>query len=307
MPKQYFKNGYVIILTLACFFFFSAPAHAGNASIFFKPVTQTIGVGDEFSVPLLLNTDGTMVNTIAGDLTFTDPTLSLTRVLTANSIVTSWIEAPTISGNGVTFSGIMPGGYDSVINPVGNTRNPGLILTLVFTAKSAGSATLAFSESHLYLNDGLGTETPAITLPYTLTIEKVGSGQKEEYNDILPPESFTPIVSSSPDLFEGAYALFFSTTDKGSGIDHYEVSEGKKEWVRTESPYELTDQTLRSRIRVKAVDLAGNYHIEQIGGALTFSYELLFIPLGILIILLIALHIFYKRRMKKLEERHSNE
>ncbi len=298
----------LFFIFIVAFFFVAVPfAYAGNASIFFKPVTQTIGVGDEFSVPLLLNTDGMMVNTIAGDLTFSDPTLSLTRVLTANSIVTSWIEAPTISGNGVTFSGIMPGGYDSVINPVGNTRNPGHILTLVFTAKSAGSATLAFSESHLYLNDGLGTETPAITLPYTLTIEKVGSGQKEEYNDTFPPEPFTPIVSSSPDLFDGAYALFFSTTDKGSGIDHYEVSEGKKEWVRTESPYELIDQTLRSRIRVKAVDLAGNYHIEQIGGALTFSYELLFIPLGILIILLIVLHIFYKRRMKKLEAQHLNE
>jgi hypothetical protein len=238
---------------------------------------------------------------------FSDPTLTLERVFSANSIVTSWIQSPVASGNSVIFSGIMPGGYESVVDPVTGAHMSGTVLTLVFKAHSPGSAVLSFSDSHVYLNDGLGTETGLTSLPYTFTIGPQGTGMKTGSADTTPPEAFTPIVSSSPDLFKGAYAVFFGTTDKGTGIDYYEVSEGSGDWIRAESPYKLSDQTLRSTIRVKAVDLAGNYLIEEIPGTLSFSKSLLLIPFGLIIIFLIVIFVIYERKMKQLKDRFQNK
>lgn len=301
-----FTKIFIIVFSTYAFFGLTFSAQAGNASLFFKAPSTQIGIGDEFPVTLMLNSGGQTVNTIAGDMLFSDPTLELIRVTTGNSVVTSWIQSPIISGNSVTFSGIMPGGYESTIDPLTNTKENGTVLTLVFRALSAGSATISFSESHLYLNDGLGTETLLSALPYTFTIVKEPSGMRSDLNDTVPPEEFTPIVSASIDLFEGAYAIFFSTTDKGSGVDHYEVKEGNNDWVRADSPYRLTDQSLRSMIRVKAVDVAGNIRIAELPAALSFSKILILIPIGLIVILLVVIFVVYEKKMKKLHEHRKN-
>ncbi len=297
--RQSSKTILGIVFGLICLSY-GFSAYAQKPSLYFKPPIDLIGVGDEFKVDLNLDTEGVTVNTIAGDILFSDSSLSLLRVETANSIVTSWIDTPVISGNSVTFSGIMPGGYESVIDPSTNAHLPAQIMTLVFAAKSEGSATLSFSDSHIYLNDSLGTETNLSSLPFTLTILPRGSGNKVAFNDTTPPEHFTPIVSTSPDIYDGAYTLFFSTVDKGSGIDHYEVREGENDWVRADSPYKLTDQSLRSDIRVKATDLAGNYVIEIVSGnQIPFEPTFVLIPLGLFLLVLVVLYLIYHNKMKK--------
>ena len=60
---------------------------------------------------------------------------------------------------------------------------------------------------------------------------------------------------------ECGHFLIFSTTDKQTGIDCYEIKEGEKDWKKEKSPYLLEDQTLRSIIKVRAVDKAGNERI----------------------------------------------
>lgn len=93
--------------------------------------------------------------------------------------------------------------------------------------------------------------------------------------DGTPPEPFEPEIAKDPSMFEGKYFLSFATTDKTSGIDHYEIIEAdrrgyqrrttrKAEWKIGESPYLLEDQSLRSIIKVKAVDKAGNEKIAEI-------------------------------------------
>jgi hypothetical protein len=82
-------------------------------------------------------------------------------------------------------------------------------------------------------------------------------------------------------MFDNQYYIIFSTTDKQSGMDHFEVLEirhdqelgivkggfwdklkGKTtfvpEWETAKIPYLLNDQDLLSIIRVKAIDKAGN-------------------------------------------------
>jgi len=107
--------------------------------------------------------------------------------------------------------------------------------------------------------------------------------------DIKDPEEFTPKIGQDSSVFEGKYFLNFSTIDKISGIDHYEVLEIKdkqqdrEDWKVVESPYVLEDQTLNSLIKVKAVDKADNERIAQIippeKPVLSFPYWKVIVPL----------------------------
>ncbi len=295
------KIKYIPFIAIAMFF--AVPVtFAQSPALFFRQPVDYIGVGDEFSVSLLVDTHGEVINTVVGDLIFTDESISVKRVETGNSIVTTWIESPTVSGNSIKFSGLMPGGYESVIDTATGSKIEGEILKIVFLATRAGSATLSFSESEIYLNDSFGTEASALSLPYTISILEKGQGQVIDLNDNIPPEHFIPIISSSPELYDGAYTLFFSTTDKGSGIDHYEVSENGNIWVRADSPYKLTDQSILGEVRVKAIDLAGNYVIERVAGTIKFNNYLVVIPLSLFVLALILIYIFYHKKMKKYEK-----
>ena len=89
--------------------------------------------------------------------------------------------------------------------------------------------------------------------------------QEELEKDTIPPEAFEIELYQDPSIFGGKYFIVFSTTDKQTGIDHYEVKEGKRKWQEAESPYLLGDQKLESIIKVKAVDKAGNERTVLIG------------------------------------------
>lgn len=93
--------------------------------------------------------------------------------------------------------------------------------------------------------------------------------------DTTPPEQFTLEIAE----IEGKQYLVFSTIDKTSGVDHYEVFEqppknffeilsnklkSEDKWQIAQSPYLLEDQELESIIKVKAVDKAGNTRIAEI-------------------------------------------
>ena len=86
-------------------------------------------------------------------------------------------------------------------------------------------------------------------------------GQTVNYRvmiDAASPEEFSLEMGQDPVLFEGKYFLSFATTDKTSGIDYYEVKEGKKDFKKAQSPYLIKDQSLTKKIIVQAYDKAGN-------------------------------------------------
>ena len=85
------------------------------------------------------------------------------------------------------------------------------------------------------------------------------------------PESFVPEIAIDTFLFDKKWFLVFTTQDKGSGIDYYEVKETRwsiiniiSKWNYAESPYILKDQQLKSCIFVKAFDKAGNEKVVMI-------------------------------------------
>ena len=109
------------------------------------------------------------------------------------------------------------------------------------------------------------------------------SGKTNQWTDIVgadttPPDDFAITVAHDANTFDGKFFIVFSTVDKQSGVHHYEVMEDdparlgfvygksvKSEWKTVTSPYLLADQTLESRVVVRAIDNAGNIQEKILG------------------------------------------
>lgn len=91
--------------------------------------------------------------------------------------------------------------------------------------------------------------------------------------DTTIPEPFELKTGKDPLVFEGKYFLSFAAQDKMSGIDYYEVKEGKGDWKKAVSPYLLEDQSLAKKIIVRAYDKAGNYQESEIKPPSKITWE----------------------------------
>ncbi len=183
------------------------------------------------------------------------------------------MEKAHLEDNQVIFSGIIPGGFKGVLSPYYQGVKPGKILSLIFKTKTTGEDLINLKDVKVLLNDGLGTQAQSSVLPFQFKITQGAPSIMGllPIKDPDPPESFEPIITQDPNVFEGKWFLVFATQDKGSGVAYYAIHEttrkkditriNTKKWVVAESPYLLIDQKLRGFIYVKAVDKAGNERI----------------------------------------------
>jgi len=308
MPKiQKLKT---IILLIIFVLFFAMPVFA--AETFFDAKTQEIKVNQLFEVGVFINTEEESINAIEGKITFPQDLLEIKKINDGNSIINFWIDpVKNCVSNGVEkpneicFSGITPGGYND---------SRGLIFSITFLAKKEGSGAIEFNGVKALRNDGKGTEAPLTISNFQFLISNLPAGEPvpqvatPKTEDRNPPEEFTPQIAADPVIFEGKWFLVFTSQDKGSGIDHYEVLESRNQkienrnWKTAESPYLLKDQKLKSFIYVKAVDKAGNERIATLPPRYPLKwYEQPLIWVIIILGIVIALYILrkiWKRNMK---------
>ncbi len=197
------------------------------------------------------------------------------------------------------FIGGIPGGYCGKIpGDPGISNVLGKIIFYIpsLTAdKNERIAKITFNdETKVLLNDGFGTEDKLSLKDSEIVISDKQILKKDEWSslvkgDIIQPEPFIVELQHDPQkiIFDGDNYIIFNTTDKQTGVDHYMVLElqagdvvgektklswwekliGRKEfipdWKNAASPYRLEDQSLRSTIKVKALDKAGNERIVE--------------------------------------------
>ena len=249
-----------IILVACLLSLVAGPALAAEVS--FDTKTQEVKANQSFEVGVFINTDNESINALEGQIVFPVDLLEPKEIRDGNSIVNFWIERPKIESDKIHFSGITPGGY---------LGKKGLIFSVIFQSIQEGSGSIEIQDIKALLNDGKGTKANTTISNLQLVISKqVPASQPTvvEKKDTDIPETFEPIVTSDPSIFDGKYFLVFATQDKGSGIDYYEIKESRqkflkifKKWVIAESPYVLKDRKLRSYVYIKAVDKAGNERI----------------------------------------------
>ena len=274
--KLQFKIRNSFLLLIFSFSFLLLPLVAQSAVLYLSSSSGEYYEDHTFIIEARIDTEGECINTVEANLSFPPDILEAVDFSLGNSILIFWVSPPSISQETglVSFTGGIPGGYCGKLP--GDPGESNLLGKMIFKVKeipqilTPGAAEIEFLEnSQVLLNDGLGTPAQLSLKGIVLTIlpEKVGVSkdewQEEIKKDITFPEQFEIKTHQDPAIFEGKYFIVFSTTDKQTGIDHYEVKEGKGEWMTTQSPYLLKDQSLQSIIKVKAVDKAGNERIAE--------------------------------------------
>ena len=245
--------------------------------------------GDTKTLAIRIDTEeGECINAVDGILHYSE-NIDPVDISLGESILPVWVEAPKINTDSrtVTFAGGIPNGYCGRID--GDPRLTNVILELVVQSlggsaddvASSTSAEVSFGKgTSVYLNDGSGTRTKLVTFNAALQLHNFpGENTVNEWNsrvdaDVIAPNNFSLSLESDLSIFSGKYFVVFNTTDKQSGIDHYEIMEesidefrlflwgaSDADWIIARSPYKLSDQSLNSTIRVKAVDKAGNESI----------------------------------------------
>lgn len=257
---------------------FSATAYARNETV---------------TVPVLLDAGGESVNGIEGTIMYPAGMMDLKEIQDANSKINFWIEKPHATAPGtVSFSGITPGGLSG---------GRELLFNLVFHTKDNESTGAIAVNATVFRNDGTGA---AVVVPVTRTNISINAAlaaasQAKTLADRDNPEAFVPLIGKDENLFEGKAFVAFSTQDKGSGIDHYEVKEGVfGKYITAESPYVLHHQSLKKIIYIKAVDRSGNREVVSIRGNNMHSVYLFWIIIGILFAVIVT-GILYKKVWRK--------
>jgi hypothetical protein len=236
----------------------------------------------------------------------------------------------------IHFAGGIPGGYCGKIP--GDPGQSNIVARLVFASKNidgniaekiTGDIKI-LDGTRVLLNDGLGSEDGGlrksdakVSISKSL-IPNDKAWQNELNADKIPPENFVIELYHGANIFDGKYNLVFNTTDKQSGVDYYEVLEirnnevvGEKQkrnplayfgigekmvgWKKAQTPYLLEDQDMRSVIKVRAVDKAGNERVVEytppesvMKKSLFFSWQLS--VLAVISLLGLVIFIFFRKK-----------
>jgi len=277
--------------TLVIFSLLTLVTPALAATLYIDPSSYTLHRGDAVTVAVRLDVDeasGECINAVNGVIIYDENILPVDISL-GSSIFPVWIEVPVIdkANRRITFAGGIPNGYCGRVE--GDPRLTNTLLELVFRApglmvgggEPASAAVVSFSsETTAYLNDGLGTKAELKTLTTRFSLlPTIGNEIQDAWGDqveadTISPEAFSLSLERDEFAFENNYYIVFNTTDKQTGLSGYEVIEEAPEaanlfgfgaatapWEKTRSPYVLKDQTLRSTVRVRALDKAGNEYI----------------------------------------------
>jgi hypothetical protein len=237
---------------------FLAPSSAFAARIFFSSENIQAHVGDEIPVDVLLDTEQASVNAVDLSIVF-PPLVSVKNISRSGSILSLWIQEPSSTARSILLQGGVPGGV---------VISRGVIAHLILRANAVGRGSLAFdAASTALLNDGAGTSAHLIGNLLNINVvareaDKAPAAATPLPSDTQRPVGFSISIGSDPSVFQGKNFASFYTTDKKSGMDHYEISEGRGVFRVARSPFLLADQKLHSVILVRAYDAAGNWREE---------------------------------------------
>lgn len=215
---------------------------------------------DKFLVSLKLNTEGKVLNSLEGLVGVYSPNgpVYIRDVSLGGSDFSLWPGKPSVSfgkeSSSISFTGGVPGGLN---------KTDSLLFTISLTADNPGEVYIVPVSLTGYLNDGKGTPISVNANQLKLIIGKADRPLRDEWQEVVttdtePPLPFTIALGQDTSVFDGKQFISFNTTDRQSGIDHYEVKEGERTPVRSGTTYILQNQDQLETITVFAYDKAGN-------------------------------------------------
>jgi hypothetical protein len=138
------------------FSFFASGTLAHAATMYLVPSTQSVGVGQEFTVDVKIDTNdaSTSINAAQATIQFPIGILDAVSVNTQSSALGFWLTGPTISNNNGTIQFI--GG--AIKGIAGSSLE---VIQVTFKATGIGSANIAITNAATTAADGKGTNVLA--------------------------------------------------------------------------------------------------------------------------------------------------
>lgn len=306
--------------------FFLIPFVSSAATLRFDPPVKMVNSSDVFVTNIRIDVkDGECVNALTVAVSYPTNLLRLNTLSRGESIFSLWIEDKVDHDLGqVHFTAGIPAGYcGRTAGDPGNTNIVGKLAFQYLGDSGAADAGVSFMpDTEVILSDGMGTKaelsTSNLTVKYSSSSTKSNEWLDIVKQDTFPPEAFTPEIIQDTTSIDKPYILIFDTTDKQSGVEHYELVEEdprsfgfrfgsrvKAKMSIAKSPYILQDQTLSSRIVVRAYDHAGNFEESIIPPKNLppifdpYSYDDYIIPGIILIVCSVATILFVRYHRRK--------
>jgi hypothetical protein len=282
------------ILTLLIFVLIHANSVFAS-QIILKQDNINHSLNEQFFVDVLLDTEGSQINGIEGSINYPSDNLTLLRTEEGPSIISLWVDKPLEKNGQIHFSGIIPSGFSGIIDPFSPGKKlPGVLLRLVFQAKSDGNIYINSSDFYTSLNDGLGTTNNISQANLNLIIDKNQNENILIAKDDTKPELVADIVRDL-NLFDNKYTLIFDAKDSKTGIKEVVIKEGNLNWKKIESPYLLKDQSRHSKITLQATNYSGSSIVVSINGV-PYNWKYL-IKIYIIVIIILILGILIIRKL----------
>ncbi len=157
------KSLSIFFSLIMVFGIFGLSGTVNAATLSLVPETKALGVGQEFSVDVRVDTKDVFINAVQSKVTFSDDVLEMVGFEKNDSVFNFWIGEPDISNDNGTASFI--GGTDR-----GESGDSLQILRLRFKTVGSGTANISLSESVVTANDGKGTNVLDSIENITITV-----------------------------------------------------------------------------------------------------------------------------------------
>lgn len=136
---------------------------ASAASLFWVPTVGEYGISKEIAADLKVDSEGVGINAGQATIRFPKDILEVKSIDKSDSVFNFWLEEPSFSNadGAITFMGGTPYGVSGASIQV---------IRVTFLTKSAGTATVSFSDSAVTTSDGSGANVLSKTADASFTI-----------------------------------------------------------------------------------------------------------------------------------------
>lgn len=177
------------LLGFLSFIFFSLQVYAADISL--SPASGLYTVGQNIAVTISVTGNIEPINAVAGQLNFSKDILQISSIVKDGSIIKLWAEEPTFSNKvgTINFAGVIFNGFSGT---------KGKVVTINFTAKRSGQASVLFTSGSVLANDGDATNVLENLNGATLTIGESDKSPKPSTSpstNALTPAA--PIITST--------------------------------------------------------------------------------------------------------------
>lgn len=245
------------ISTYVLLFLVSIAPQLSHAMSLTVSAQGTVHAKDVFILNVALDTEKQDINTVEGEITFTDSTknFEIRDVVVAGSALTMWPRKPSLSvkGDTISFTGGIPGGISGSVP----------LFKIIVFVRNPSELRVTPENIVAYANDGKGTAISVTTKDTIISVTQPLADPVDQWKSVISadntaPEIFEISLYQDSTLYDGKKFLSFPTIDAESGIAYYEVQEGGALPVRTGDQYVLVNQNHEEDIVVTAYDVAGN-------------------------------------------------